>query len=64
MTGSNVRYRLMSLWPINPDNSPYSESEKKGLEAVTRDPERSATATVKEGESDVLPSHLCRSCRH
>ncbi len=48
-TGSKVRYRLISLWPINPENSPHSESEKKGLEAVIRQPERSATATVKDG---------------
>ncbi len=48
-TGSKVRYRLLSLWPINPQNSPHSESEKKGLEAVIQQPERSATATVKIG---------------
>lgn len=49
MTGATVRYRLVSLWPINPENSPLSASEKRGLEAVIRQPERSATATVKDG---------------
>ena len=46
-TGTKVRYRLISLWPINPQNNPDDESEKKGLEAVREHPERSATSTVK-----------------
>ena len=33
-TGTRVRYRLISLWPINPHNGPYSELEKQGLEAA------------------------------
>src|SRR6185436_1074199 len=33
-TGSQVRYRLISQWPINPQNRPASESERKGLEEV------------------------------
>lgn len=28
-TGTKVRYRLISLWPINPHNAPDGESEKK-----------------------------------
>lgn len=48
-TGTRVRYRLISLWPINPHNAPYSESEKNGLEAIREHPERSATSTVKVG---------------
>ena len=46
-TGTKVRYRLISLWPINPHNGPDDESEKKGLEAVREHPERSATSTVR-----------------
>ncbi|MGH7148996.1 MAG: Tll0287-like domain-containing protein [Nitrospiraceae bacterium] len=46
-TGTKVRYRLISLWPINPNNGPDGEPEKKGLEAVREHPERSATSTVK-----------------
>ena len=45
-TGTRVRYRLISLWPINPQNDPDDESEKKGLEAVREHPEQSATSTV------------------
>jgi len=72
MTGSKVRYRLISLWPINPDNSAYSESEKKGLEAVTKNPERAATATVKEGSqtyfqaiyADHAVTEACVACHN
>jgi hypothetical protein len=46
-TGTKVRYRLISLWPINPNNAPDDELEKKGLEAVRQQPEQSTTATVK-----------------
>ena len=46
MTGSRVRYRLISLWPINPHNGPASDPERAGLEAVMRQPERAATGTV------------------
>lgn len=46
ITGSRVRYRLVSLWPINPNNGPASEAERTGLEAVMRQPERAATGTV------------------
>ncbi len=48
-TGTKVRYRLISLWPINPQNGPYDEAEKRGLEAVREHPERSATSTIKIG---------------
>lgn len=46
MTGTKVRYRLMSLWPINPQNAPATEAERNSLEAVRQHPERSATSSV------------------
>lgn len=49
MTGTKVRYRLMSLWPINPQNAPATDVERKSLEAVRMQPERSATGTVTIG---------------
>lgn len=49
MTGTTVRYRLISLWPINPQNAPVSELERSHLEAVRQHPERSATGTVTVG---------------
>ncbi len=48
-TGAAVRYRLISLWPINPQNGPATEMERKGLEQVIQHPERPATAVVSNG---------------
>ena len=71
-TGTRVRYRLISLWPINPINGPDSEPEKKGLEAVRAHPERSVTGTVKDGGetyfqaiyADRAVSQACISCHN
>jgi len=48
-TGTKVRYRLISLWPINPYNTPYDEAEKAGLEAVRDHPDRASTGIAKVG---------------
>ena len=72
MTGTKVRYRLISLWPINPHNSPDGESEKNGLEAVRQNPERPATNTVKVGNqtyfqaiyADRAVSQSCIGCHN
>ena len=50
MTGTTVRYRLMSLWPINPQNAPANDQERNKLEAVKQHPERSATGTITVGK--------------
>ena len=71
-TGAHVRYRLISLWPINPHNGPDGESEKKGLEAVRQHPERSATSTVEVGRqsyfqaiyADRAVSQACIDCHN
>ena len=49
LTGTKVRYRLISLWPINPQNAPASDIERLNLETVHQHPERSATSRVKIG---------------
>ncbi len=49
MTGTKVRYRLISLWPINPRNAPVGDAERNNLEAVRQHPERSASSTVMIG---------------
>jgi len=46
ITGTKVRYRLISLWPINPLNAPTSVFETQGLEAIREHPERASTRTV------------------
>jgi hypothetical protein len=71
-TGSEVRYRLISLWPINPNNAPDSPMEKQGLEMIQEHPERSVTGTVKRGEqsyfqaiyADRAVSHACVTCHN
>ena len=71
-TGLKIRYRLISLWPINPANGPYNKSEQDGLDAVRRHPERSATSTVKDGDqtyfqaiyADRAVSQACVGCHN
>lgn len=71
-TGTKVRYRLISLWPINPQNAPATELEKQGLESVGEHPERSATGTITIGDqvffqaiyADRAVSHACVACHN
>lgn len=71
-TGTKVRYRLVSLWPINPQNGPDDESEKKGLDAVREHPEQAATSTVMIGNqtyfraiyADRAVSQACAGCHN
>ena len=34
LSDNPFRYRLVSLWPLNPENTPHSETERKALEKV------------------------------
>ena len=71
-TGSKIRYRLISLWPINPNNLPESPMEKRGLEMLREHPERSVTGTVKRGDqsyfqaiyADRAVSQTCVGCHN
>lgn len=71
-TGTRIRYRLISLWPINPHNGPYDETEKAGLQAVQRHPERPATAIIKDGNqtyfqaiyADRAVTQACIACHN
>lgn len=49
LTGSNVRYRLIGLNPINKQNGPRTEFERKALEAVMAHPEQPYKGQVSEG---------------
>jgi hypothetical protein len=72
ISGTRIRYRLISLWPINPRNAPWSESEKLGLESLLAHPERSVTGTVKYGKetyfqaiyADHAVSQTCVECHN
>lgn len=48
LTGSKVRYRLISLNPINKQNGPRTEFEQKALEAVMARPEQPYKGLVTE----------------
>ncbi len=41
-----MKYRLMSLWPINPKNGPKTKFEKIGLENILKSPEKPFTKIV------------------
>jgi hypothetical protein len=53
-TGTRVQYRLIGAWPINPQNGPATEFEKRGLESVQTHPERPYTETVTSGTEQVF----------
>ena len=77
-TGSPVRYKLISRWPINPHNAPESDFEKKGLEAVEMNPDRSYAGIVTTGKdmttgkdkwftaiyADVAVAQACIGCHN
>ena len=71
-TGTQVRYRLISLWPINPLSGPDNDMERKGLEAVRQHPERPSTGTVMIGDqryfqaiyADRAWSQACIDCHN
>jgi hypothetical protein len=51
LTGPNVRYRLISQWPINKANAPTTEFERRGLKEVQSRPTRPYSSTV-EGSAE------------
>jgi len=72
LTGSNVRYRLISLKPINAQNAPRTEFERRALEAVMANPEQPYKGLVKEGDdryfqavyADHAVSESCVTCHN
>lgn len=46
ITGAKIQYRLIGLWPINPQNAASTDFEKKGLEEVRAHPERPYTGVT------------------
>ena len=43
-----IKYRLISLWPINKKNAPKTREEKEGLKKVELNPDQPHTWTVKK----------------
>ena len=53
LTGPNVRYRLISQWPINKANAATTEFERRGLKEVQARPTRPYDSIV-EGSAEQL----------
>ncbi len=72
LTGSSVRYRLISLNPINKQSGPHSDFERKALEAVMAHPDQPYKGQVTEGSAryfqavyaDLAVSSVCVSCHN
>ncbi|MEK9628718.1 MAG: DUF3365 domain-containing protein [Nitrospinota bacterium] len=70
--GIGMKYRLLSLWPINKKNSPRNSTEKLGLEEVANDPEKPFTWIVSRENRwyfeaiypDRAVSNSCVSCHN
>ncbi len=70
--GSGIKYRLASLTPIYVWNAPATDFERKGLEAVTKDPTKPFTGFVHIGRdrffqaiyADVAVAQACIACHN
>ncbi|WP_447977451.1 Tll0287-like domain-containing protein [Candidatus Nitrospira bockiana] len=70
--GTGLKIRLVSLWPIYVWNSPSTDFERKGLEAVARDPTQPFTGFVRVGReryfqavyADIAISQSCVDCHN
>jgi hypothetical protein len=70
--GVGMKYRLMSLWPLNKHNSPRSQNEKLGLEQVVRAPDKPFTWIIpRDGRwyfeavyPDIAVSETCVTCHN
>jgi hypothetical protein len=72
LTGPNVRYHLISQWPINKANAPANEYERMDLKEVQMHPNRPYSSTIKGGEgqlfeavyADVAVTTACIQCHN
>ena len=70
--GLGIKYRLASLSPIYVWNNAQSDFERKGLEAVAKNPERPFTGFVRIGRerffqavyADRAVAHACAECHN
>lgn len=70
--GIGMKYRLMSLWPLNKHNAPKSQNEKLGLAEVVKNPDRPFTWVVpRDGRwyfeaiyPDIAVSETCVTCHN
>ena len=71
-SGSGIRYRLISLWPIYRRNAPASDLERSALESLRKNPNQPVTGIVTSGRKqffqaiypDVAVSPACINCHN
>ncbi|MCX5722116.1 MAG: DUF3365 domain-containing protein [Nitrospirae bacterium] len=71
-SGSGIRYRLISLWPIYRRNAPASDLERSALESLSKNPDWPVTGIVTSGRKqyfqaiypDLAISPVCVSCHN
>ncbi len=69
---SGMRFRLISQWPINPENKPKTEKEMKGLKSVTDNPSKPFTWEARKNNStefnaiypDKAVTKSCSTCHN
>jgi hypothetical protein len=72
LTGTKVRYHLISQWPINKDNAPTTEFELRGLEQVRMHPSRPYSGIIGRGSeqffgvvyADLAVTRVCIECHN
>ncbi|MBA3612957.1 MAG: DUF3365 domain-containing protein [Nitrospirales bacterium] len=72
LTGPDVRYYLISQWPINKANAPANEFERMALKEVQMNPNRPYSSTTGGGErrlfetvyADVAVTTACVQCHN
>jgi hypothetical protein len=70
--GGGIKYRLISLWPIYVWNAPTNDFERKGLEAVLKNPDQPYTGFTKVAReryfqavyADLAVSQSCVTCHN
>lgn len=70
--GSGLKYKLVSLWPIYVWNGPATDLERKGLEAVIKNPDEPYTGFVRQGHeryfqaiyADRAVAQACVNCHN
>ena len=71
-SGSGIRYRLISLWPIYRRNAPASDLEHNALESLGKNPDVPVTGIVTSGRKrffqaiypDIAVSPACITCHN
>lgn len=71
-SGSGIRYRLISLWPIYRRNAPASDLERSALESLSKNPDWPVTGIVASGRKqyfqaiypDLAISQVCIGCHN